>query len=37
VSYTATSADSHIIEPPHLWEKWLAPELRNSSSNPSVG
>jgi predicted TIM-barrel fold metal-dependent hydrolase len=28
VTYRAISADSHIIEPPHLWEKWLAPELR---------
>ncbi len=22
------SSDSHIVEPPDLWEKWLAPELR---------
>ena len=28
MTYRAISADSHIIEPPHLWEKWLAPELR---------
>ena len=28
VKYKAISADSHIVEPPHLWEKWLPPELR---------
>src|SRR5256886_4409262 len=22
------SSDSHIVEPPDLWEKWLAPEFR---------
>ncbi|HSQ00511.1 MAG TPA: amidohydrolase family protein [Candidatus Dormibacteraeota bacterium] len=26
--YKAISADSHIVEPPHLWEHWLPPELR---------
>lgn len=26
--YEIVSADSHIIEPPDLWEKWLAPEFR---------
>jgi predicted TIM-barrel fold metal-dependent hydrolase len=28
VTYKAISADSHIVEPPHLWEKWLPSELR---------
>ena len=28
MTYRAISADSHIVEPPHLWEKWLPPELR---------
>jgi predicted TIM-barrel fold metal-dependent hydrolase len=28
MSYRAISADSHIVEPPHLWEKWLPAELR---------
>jgi len=28
MTYRAISADSHIVEPPHLWEKWLTPELR---------
>ncbi len=28
MKFRAISADSHIVEPPHLWEKWLAPELR---------
>src|SRR5262245_12842106 len=26
--YEIVSADSHIIEPPDLWEKWLTPEYR---------
>ena len=26
--YNIVSADSHIIEPPDLWEKWLTPEYR---------
>ena len=25
---TMISADSHIVEPPDLWEKWLTPEYR---------
>ena len=28
VRYDIVSADSHIIEPPDLWEKWLTPEFR---------
>jgi len=28
VTYQAISADSHIVEPPHLCEKWLPSELR---------
>ncbi len=28
VEYRIISADSHIIEPPDLWEKWLTPEFR---------
>ena len=28
VDYDIVSADSHIIEPPDLWEKWLTPEFR---------
>lgn len=28
VQYEIVSADSHIIEPPDLWEKWLTPEFR---------
>jgi predicted TIM-barrel fold metal-dependent hydrolase len=27
--YEIVSADSHIIEPPDLWEEWLAPEFRD--------
>jgi predicted TIM-barrel fold metal-dependent hydrolase len=26
--YKVISADSHIVEPPHLWKKWLAPEFQ---------
>ncbi len=28
MQYDIVSADSHIIEPPDLWEKWLAPDFR---------
>ena len=28
MQYEIVSADSHIIEPPDLWEKWLTPEFR---------
>jgi predicted TIM-barrel fold metal-dependent hydrolase len=28
MQYDIVSADSHIIEPPDLWEKWLTPEFR---------
>jgi predicted TIM-barrel fold metal-dependent hydrolase len=28
MEYKVISADSHIVEPPHLWEKWLPPEFR---------
>ena len=28
LDYQIVSADSHIIEPPDLWEKWLTPEFR---------
>src|SRR4029434_145368 len=27
MQYEIVSADSHIIEPPDLWEKWLSPEF----------
>ena len=26
--YQVVSGDSHIVEPPHLWEKYLNPEFR---------
>ena len=28
MKYKVVSADSHIVEPPHLWEKWLDPEFQ---------
>ena len=28
MQYDIVSADSHIIEPPDLWEKWLPTEFR---------
>jgi hypothetical protein len=28
MGYRMISADSHIVEPPHIWEKWLSPEFR---------
>ena len=28
MEYKVISADSHIVEPPHLWEKYLEPEFR---------
>ena len=28
MEYKAISADSHIVEPPDLWTKWLAPEFQ---------
>ena len=28
MQYKVISADSHIVEPPHLWSKWLAPEFQ---------
>ena len=28
MKYNIISADSHIVEPPHLWEKYLDPEFR---------
>ena len=28
MQYDIVSADSHIIEPPDLWEKWLPSEFR---------
>ena len=28
VQYEIVSADSHIIEPPDLWEKWLSSDFR---------
>jgi len=28
MAYKAISADSHIVEPPHLWDKWLPPEFK---------
>jgi predicted TIM-barrel fold metal-dependent hydrolase len=28
MKYRVISADSHVSEPPHLWDKWLPPEYR---------
>jgi len=28
MAYKVISGDSHIVEPPHLWDKWLAPEFK---------
>ena len=28
MQYKVISSDSHIVEPPHLWQKWLAPEFQ---------
>jgi predicted TIM-barrel fold metal-dependent hydrolase len=28
MAYRIISADSHVTEPPHLWDKWLEPEFR---------
>jgi predicted TIM-barrel fold metal-dependent hydrolase len=28
MDYGVISADSHIVEPPHIWEKWLDPEFQ---------
>ena len=30
-TYDVISADSHVVEPPDLWEKWLAPQYRNQA------
>lgn len=27
MQYNVIDADAHIVEPPHLWTKWLAPEF----------
>jgi len=28
MEYKVISADGHIVEPPHLWEKWLPKEFQ---------
>ena len=34
--YKLVSADAHVVEPPDLWSKWMAPEFRNHPDAPKL-